>query len=116
MSMNLSNPREAEYYLIKRKYAMVSLIPHKMKLVFRKDSGDDSWENGLADQNGWVREEYGSCCLWNMLDDEEMHFCDCGVGINKFITWAKVKEGSTSGEMEKILYRDPHLREQIYDD
>lgn len=114
--MNLTNPRKAEHYLRYHGYKMVALIPHKLKLVFRKDSGDDSWESGIADKNGWVREEYGFCCLDNMFDDEGSLFCDCGVGVNNQVTWVKVKQDSTTEEMEKILYRGIPIREQMFND
>ena len=32
------------------------------RIIFRDWTGDGTWEDGLADVNGWVREDNGVCC------------------------------------------------------
>ncbi len=83
--MNLENPSLAVHYLSQHKYSNPRELPGKgdKKITYHEPSGDNTWENEVASQNGWFRQEKSNCCYKWLEEKPNINFCgDCGSGAN----------------------------------
>ncbi len=88
---NLRNPLDAKKYLKAHDYEDV-LVPcqEKPRISFRDGSGDETWENDVAEINDWQRDERGDCCFESQNLDNNTRYCaQCGIGINKTVSYSR---------------------------
>jgi len=88
---SLRTVKGAFEYLVGRRYGGVKVVSQiNEKLAYKDRTGDGSWENGLAGQNGWFRDERVSCCMKYARENTGANFCGkCGRGINGTVTWGQ---------------------------
>lgn len=95
MSGKIRSLLKATEYLHNHSYEKIatSLILHKT-ISYKANTGDDSWENGLAHNAGFIRLERGDCCR-KIEKDFKKHtskstmFClECNTPLkNKGVAW-----------------------------
>lgn len=94
--------KSAEKYLRDRSYKEVQAT-NDNRLGFNAHSGDGSWEEGVAAENEWFRQEQGKCCLGIARTNHDHRYCGvCGTGINGTSSWTK-GQSSDLNALEEML-------------
>lgn len=93
--------KSAEIYLRNHNYAEVQPHEDGPTIGYRGRSGDSTWEDHVAGENDWFKQEHSKCCIRNAKDNPTHKYCyDCGTGINGTLTWTKSSQ--RSGEIEAL--------------
>lgn len=100
---SLRRPLDAISYLVDRKYKEVLNLGGSkdyVRICYRDKTGDNSWENGIGEDNGWIKQERGKCCFKENKKDSR--FCEkCGRGINGTVCWISLDPDVCEAEYRK---------------